>query len=57
MRVDLVVEQRIGDTFRIVLPFAVVALMIFSLATPASVSNFGDMGTAVFISPASRRYR
>jgi ABC-type transport system involved in cytochrome c biogenesis permease component len=48
MRVDLVVEQRIGDTFRIVLPFAVVALMIFSLATPASVSNFGDVGTAVF---------
>ena len=48
MRVDLVVEQRIGDTFRIVLPFAVVALMIFSLAIPAGVSDVGDVGTAVF---------
>lgn len=48
MRVDLTVERRIGDTFRIVLPFAVVALLIFSLAIPASVSNVGDVGTAVF---------
>jgi heme exporter protein B len=48
MRVDLLVEQRIGDAFRIVLPFAVVAMMIFSLAIPASFTDVGEVGTAVF---------
>ena len=31
-RVDLRVERRLGDTLRIVLPFAVVALMVFPLS-------------------------
>jgi heme exporter protein B len=51
-RVDLAVETRIGDTYRIVLPFGVVALMVFSLAMvddPVTVSN---VGIAVFWSIA-----
>ncbi len=47
-RVDLTVEARLGDTFRIVLPFSVVALMIFSLVSGFSISNIGDVGPAVF---------
>ena len=47
-RIDLVVERRVGDTLRIVLPFAVVALMIFSLATPSAITDLGDIGIAVF---------
>ncbi|REK20813.1 MAG: hypothetical protein DWQ40_05010 [Actinobacteria bacterium] len=47
-RVDLLVERRLGDTYRIVLPFAVVAMMIFSLALPSSVTDIGDVGVAVF---------
>ena len=47
-RVDLLVERRVGDIYRIVLPFAVVAMMIFSLALPSSVTDIGDVGVAVF---------
>lgn len=47
-RVDLLVERRIGDTFRIILPFAVIALMIFSLAFGFDIRGVGDAGPGVF---------
>lgn len=47
-RVDLVVERRIGDTFKIVLPFSIIALIIFSLAIQTRVSSLTDVGEAVF---------
>lgn len=47
-RVDLKVERRLGDTFRIVLPFSVVALMIFSLTIGTNVSVISAIGSAVF---------
>ena len=31
-RVDLRIERRVGDVLRIILPFAVVALLVFPLA-------------------------
>lgn len=51
-RVDLAVERRLGDTFRIVLPFAVVTLMIFSLAMGTDVPTLRMVGQAVFWSIA-----
>jgi heme exporter protein B len=51
-RVDLRVERRLGDTFRIILPFAIVALMIFSLAMGAEVPTLRTVGPAVFWSTA-----
>ena len=47
-RVDLIVERRIGDTLRIVLPFAVVALMVFPLALGLQLSTIRDIGFGVF---------
>jgi heme exporter protein B len=47
-RADLVVERRTGDTFRIVLPFAVVTLIIFSLAMGGEVAFLRNVGPAVF---------
>lgn len=47
-RVDLTVETRLGDTFRIVLPFSIVALMIFSLVFGFKISAIGEVGPAVF---------
>lgn len=47
-RADLVVERRTGDTFRIVLPFAVVTLMIFSLALGGEGAILRIVGLAVF---------
>ncbi len=47
-RADLVVERRTGDTFRIVLPFAVVTLIIFSLAMGGEVAVLRNVGPAVF---------
>ncbi len=47
-RVDLTVERRLGDTLRIVLPFAVVALMVFPLALGIQLSVIRDIGPAVF---------
>lgn len=51
-RVDLAVERRLGDTFRIVLPFALVTLMIFSLALGAEIPTLRTVGPAVFWSIA-----
>jgi len=47
-RVDLLVERRLGDTLRIVLPFAVVALMVFPLALGIELSVISLIGPAVF---------
>lgn len=47
-RVDLTVERRLGDTLRIVLPFAVVALLVFPLALGIELSVISRIGPAVF---------
>jgi len=47
-RVDLNVERRIGETMRVVLPFAVVSLIVFPLALGLQVTVIGQIGPAVF---------
>lgn len=47
-RVDLMVERRLGDTMRVVLPFAVVALLVFPLALGIDLSAISRLGPAVF---------
>ena len=47
-RVDLRVERRIGETLRIVLPFAVVSLLVFPIALGFQLSVIGQIGPAVF---------
>lgn len=47
-RVDLMVERRLGDTMRIVTPFAVVALLVFPLAIGANLAVIREIGPAVF---------
>ncbi|MCI0677503.1 MAG: heme exporter protein CcmB [Actinobacteria bacterium] len=47
-RVDLVVERRIGDVFRIVLPFAVAALFVFPIALGVELATMRRVGPAVF---------
>ena len=47
-RVDLRVERRLGDTLRIVLPFAVVALMVFPLSLGIELAVIRRIGPAVF---------
>jgi heme exporter protein B len=47
-RVDLTVERRLGDTMRIVLPFAVVALLVFPLALGVDLTAVAQLGPAVF---------
>lgn len=47
-RVDLRVESRMGDTMRIVLPFAVVALLVFPLALGIRLTVISQIGPAVF---------
>jgi heme exporter protein B len=47
-RVDLRVERRLGDTLRIVLPFAVVALMVFPLSLGIELAVISRIGPAVF---------
>ena len=47
-RVDLVVERRIGDTIRIILPFAVVALMVFPLALDIRIDLISEIGVGIF---------
>jgi ABC-type transport system involved in cytochrome c biogenesis permease component len=47
-RVDLVVEGRIGDTIRIILPFAVVALMVFPLALDIRIDLISEIGVGIF---------
>jgi heme exporter protein B len=47
-RIDLRVERRLGDTLRIVLPFAVVALLVFPLALGVELAVISRIGPAVF---------
>jgi heme exporter protein B len=47
-RIDLRVERRIGDVFRIILPFAVVALLVFPLALGVDLAAITRIGPAVF---------
>lgn len=47
-RVDLRVEGRLGDVSRIVLPFAVVALLVFPLSLGVDLSAITFVGPAVF---------
>lgn len=47
-RVDLIVERRVGDTVRIILPFAVVALMVFPLALGIQMETISTIGVGIF---------
>lgn len=47
-RVDLKLERRVGDSLRIVLPFAVVSLLIVPLALGARLNLVSEIGVAVF---------
>jgi heme exporter protein B len=47
-RVDLRIERRMGDVLRIVLPFAVVALLVFPLALGVDLPAVSRLGPAVF---------
>jgi heme exporter protein B len=47
-RVDLVVERRIGETIRIVLPFSIVALLVFPLAIGMRVTVIAELATGIF---------
>lgn len=47
-RVDLTVERRLGETLRIIAPFALVALAIFPLALGLRLALVSEIGTAVF---------
>lgn len=47
-RVDLRIEQRMGDVLRIVLPFGMVALLVFPLALGIDLSAISRLGPAVF---------
>jgi len=47
-RVDLTVEGRVGNTIRITLPFAIVALMVFPLALGLRLNVVSDIGLGVF---------
>ena len=47
-RTDLTVERRLGDTLRIVTPFAVIALLVFPLALGIRLSVIREIGPAVF---------
>ncbi len=47
-RVDLRVERRLGDVIRIVLPFAVVAILVVPLALGLELATISRIGPAVF---------
>lgn len=47
-RVDLLVERRLGDTLRIVAPFAVVAAMVFPLALGLRLAVVTEVGLGIF---------
>ncbi len=47
-RIDLVVERRLGDTVKIVLPFAVVSAMVFPLALGIELNLLAEIGIGVF---------
>ena len=47
-RVDMSLERRTGDVIRIVVPFAVIALLVFPLALGVDLSGISRIGPAVF---------
>jgi heme exporter protein B len=47
-RVDLAVERRLGETFKIIVPFALVALAVFPIALGLRITLVSEIGTAVF---------
>jgi heme exporter protein B len=47
-RVDIIVERRVGDTVRIILPFAVVAVMVFPLALGIQMETISTIGLGIF---------
>jgi len=47
-RVDLIVERRLGDTIRIVVPFAVVALVVFPLALGSRITLVSEVGFGIY---------
>ena len=47
-RVDLMVERRLGDTLRIVVPFAVVAMMVFPLALGLDLTLVSEVGVGIY---------
>lgn len=47
-RVDLRVESRLGETTRVILPFAVVSLIVFPLALGPRLALISGIGLAVF---------
>lgn len=48
VRVDLILERRTGDTFRVIAPFAVVSLFVFPLALGARTSLLREAGTGIY---------
>lgn len=51
-RVDLLVERRLGDTVRVVLPFAVMSLFVFPFALGPNLAALRSVGLAVFFAVA-----
>ena len=47
-RVDLHLERRVGDSLRIVLPFAIVSLLIIPLALGVRLNLVSEIGVAIF---------
>ncbi|HEY7468055.1 MAG TPA: heme exporter protein CcmB [Acidimicrobiia bacterium] len=47
-RVDLRIERRVGDVLRIIIPFGVVALLVFPLALGVDLATVAEIGPAVF---------
>ena len=47
-RADLTVERRAGETLRIVLPFAVAALIVFPLALDLRLELVSEIGVGIF---------
>jgi heme exporter protein B len=47
-KTDFKIETRLGDVIRIVMPFAIVALLVFPLAMGADLAAISAVGPAVF---------
>lgn len=47
-RVDLIVEGRVGETLRVILPFSVAALLVLPLASGPNLSLLRQVGIPVF---------
>ena len=47
-RVDLSVERRSGDVFRVIIPFGVIALLVFPFALGADLTSITLLGPAVY---------